>query len=79
MTEDETPQDPPLPARSSAGEIIGGFLAGLDGFLMSRPRPVPQIEEQYTDPWDSADGVTVDGLDEPVDRPERPDRSGARL
>ena len=69
----------PLPSKSSAGELIGGFLAGLDHALTARPRPVPQIEEQYREPWASAEGVNVDGLDEPIDRPEPSDRSGARL
>jgi hypothetical protein len=40
---------------------------------------VPQIEETYRDEWASLDGITVEGLDEPVERPERPDRTGARL
>ena len=68
-----------LPSKSSAGELIGGFLAGLDHALTARPKPVPQIEEQYREPWASAEGVTVEGLDEPMERPEKPDRSGAKL
>jgi hypothetical protein len=51
----------------------------LEQMVTGRPKPVSQIEEQYREDWSSADGVTVDGLDEPVDRPEPPDRSGARL
>jgi hypothetical protein len=69
----------PLPSKSSAGELIGGFLAGLDHALTGRPKPMPQIEEQYGEPWATAEGVTVEGLDEPMERPERPDRSGAKL
>jgi hypothetical protein len=69
----------PLPSKSSAGELIGGFLAGLDHALTGRPKPMPQIEEQYGEPWATAEGVTVEGLDEPMERPERLDRSGAKL
>ena len=68
-----------LPSRPSAGVVIGGILAGLEHFLTGTPRAVPQIEETYRDAWASLDGITVEGLDEPIERPERPDRSGARL
>lgn len=69
----------PLPARASAGEVIGGMLAGVEHLVANRPRPVPQIQEQHRDRWNAADGLTVHGLGEPMDRPEPPDRSGARL
>jgi hypothetical protein len=69
----------PLPSRASAGQVVTGILAGLEHMVANRPRPVAEIEEQHRDPWNAADGLTVEGLDEPVDRPERPDRSGARL
>jgi hypothetical protein len=68
-----------LPSKPSAGQIIGGMLAGLEGFVTGRPKPVPQIEEQYREDWSSADGMTVEGLEEPIDRPEPPDRSGAKV
>ena len=55
------------------------MLAGLDQALTGRPKTPAQIEEQYREPWASLDGHTVEGLDEPIDRPEPPDRSGARL
>ncbi len=74
------PDDPkPLKSRSSAGQVIGGMLAGLEHALTGRPKTPVQIEEQYREPWASADGLTVEGLDEPIDRPEPPDRSGAKL
>ncbi|HJR51152.1 MAG TPA: hypothetical protein VJ794_08615 [Gemmatimonadales bacterium] len=69
----------PLPSRASAGQVVTGILAGLEHMVANRPRPVAEIEEQHRDPWNAADGLTVEGLDEPMDRPERPDRSGARL
>jgi len=69
----------PLPSRPSGGEIVAGMLATLDRLILNRPRPVTQIEVEYDEPWASADGMTVEGLDEPRDRPEPPDRSGARL
>ena len=68
-----------LPSRSGGGQLVAGFLAGIEHMIANRPRAVPQIEEAYQDPWATTKGHTVDGLDEPIDRPERPDRSGARL
>lgn len=59
--------------------VIGGILAGLDHALTGRPKTPAQIEEQYDEPWASADGVIVEGLEEPIERREPPDRSGARL
>jgi hypothetical protein len=69
----------PTKALPSAGGIIGGLLGTLDQALTNRPRPAAQIERRYREPWATVDGVTIEGLDEPVDRPEPPDRSGARL
>jgi hypothetical protein len=78
-----TDRDPepkaPLPSRSSAGGLIGGIMGTLDQALTNRPRPVAAIEERYREPWASRDGFTVDGLDEPVEREEPPDTSGAKL
>jgi hypothetical protein len=75
----EASTEPPLPSKPSAGQMIGGIFAGLESLVTGRPKPVAQIEEQYTGDWASADGHTVDGLDEPIDRPEPPDRPGAKL
>ncbi len=73
----------PLPSRSSGGQAIAGLFATLDHFLLNRPRPVAAIEDEYREPWASADGLSVEGLEgpmeEPNERPERPDRSRARL
>ena len=69
----------PLPSQPSAGVLIGGILGGIDHLLLKRPRPVTQIEEPYHEPWATLDGIAVEGLDEPIERPEPPDRTGARL
>ena len=79
VTRDKTADDEPLPSRPSAGELIGGFMAGLDQLITARPKTPAQIEEQYREPWASANGMTVDGLDDPIERRESPDRSGAKL
>ena len=79
VTRKNSDDDQRLPSRPSAGEVIGGMLAGLEHQVTGRPNPPAQIEEQYGEPWASADGITVEGLDEPIDRPEPPDRSGAKL
>ena len=76
---DKTVEESPLPSRPSAGEAIGGILAGLDHLITGQPKTPAQIEEQYREPWASAEGVTVEGLDEPIERRESPDRSGAKL
>ncbi len=75
----ERDQSARLPSRSSAGPMIGGMLATLDQALTNRPRPVTQIAQEYREPWATADGITVDGLEERPERPEPPDESGARL
>lgn len=69
----------PLPANASAGQVVAGILAGVEHMVANRPRPVAEISERHRDAWNSADGLTVEGLDEPMERPEPPDRSGARI
>jgi len=69
----------PLPSRPSGGQVIAGIFATLDHLLVNRPRPPASISDEYREPWASADGLSVEGLDDPVERPESPDRSGARL
>lgn len=58
---------------------MAGIFGTLDAALTNRPRPVAEIAERYRDPWATAHGVTVEGLDEPIERPEPPDTSGARV
>jgi hypothetical protein len=69
----------PLPSQPSAGVLIGGILGGIDYLMLKRPRPVTQIEEPYREPWATLDGIEVEGLEDRIERPEPPDRSGARL
>lgn len=69
----------PLPSRPAAGVVIGGMLAAVEHLVVNRPRPVAEIEERHHEPWSSIDGLTVEGLDRPVERPPVPDRSRARL
>jgi len=69
----------PLPSQPSAGVLVGGILGGIDYLLLKRPRPVTQIEEPYHEPWATLGGISVQGLEDRIERPEPPDRSGARL
>ncbi|HSK93834.1 MAG TPA: hypothetical protein VLA76_07235 [Candidatus Angelobacter sp.] len=69
----------PLPSKPSAGAVIGGILAGLEHALTNRPPVVAQIEEPIGRERFERHGFAFDGLDDPVERPEPPDRSGARL
>ena len=69
-----------LPSKPSAGPMIGGLLAGLEHAFTGRPKTPAQVEEQYKEPWASAHGLTVEGLEDPIERPKPPpDRSGAKL
>jgi hypothetical protein len=68
-----------LPSRPSAGVVIGGFLAGLEQAIANRPRAVAHIEEPLRRERFERHGYVIDGLDDPIERPEPPDRSGARL
>jgi hypothetical protein len=71
--------DGPLPSQPSEGVLVGGIFGGLDHLLLKRPRPVTQIEVPYAEPWATLNGISVVGIDERVERPEPPDRTGARL
>ena len=72
------PMPDALPSRPSAGQLVGGLLGGIEQVVTGRPRPPAQIEEPYRDEWASIEGITVEGLEEPEERAEPPDRSGAR-
>jgi hypothetical protein len=64
---------------TSAGVIVAGFLAGLEHAIGNRPPAVAQIEEELGRAGSERHGYVIEGLDERVERPEPPDRSGARL
>ena len=68
-----------LPSRPSAGVVIGGFLAGLEGMVTNRPPVVAQIEEPLGRERFERHGFVIDGLDDPIERREPPDRTGAKL
>jgi hypothetical protein len=63
--------------RSFSGTpVIGGFLAGLEQIILQRPPPAEVVESHQV--TDTLKGLTVDQPELP-ERPEPPDRSGARL
>jgi hypothetical protein len=69
----------PLPSRPSAGILVGGLLASLEQAITNRPPVVAQIEESLRRERFERHGFAFDGLDDPVEHAEPPDRSGARL
>lgn len=71
--------DDPLPSNPSAGAVVAGLFGTLDHLIINRPRPVTEISEEYEEPWSTADGLTVEGLEDRPERPEPPDTTGARL
>ena len=71
--------DDPLPSDPSAGQVVAGLFGTLDHLIINKPRPVTEISEEYHEPRDTADGVTVEGLDDRPERPEPPDTTGARI
>ncbi len=69
-----------LPSFDGVTVSIGGFLAGLEQqILHKRPPPAIVVEEQARSEPRSVNGLQIDGLDDPIERPEPPDTSGARL
>lgn len=74
-----TRDDGRLPSRPSGGQVLGGFMSQLEHLATGQARAVPQIEVQYRQRWASLNGVTANGLDEPIERPQHPDRSRARV
>lgn len=70
----------PLPDFKGATLSIGGFMAGLEQqILHKRPPAAIVIEEQARSEPRSVNGLQLEGPDEPIERPELPDTSGARL
>jgi len=79
MTRTRSPRPRALASRPTAGLLIGGLLAGIEQAVTNRPPVVAQIEEPMRRERFERHGFAFDGLDDPVERPEPPDRSGARL
>lgn len=71
----------PLPSLGGGGgESIGTFLAGLEQHILHRRPPVAIVVEEHDRTERSRlNGVSLELPDDPIERPEPPDRSGARL
>ena len=69
-----------LPNFKGATLSIGGFMAGLEQqILHKRPPAAVVVEEEARSEPRSINGLQLDGPDEPIEHPEPPDTSGARL
>lgn len=69
-----------LPNFKGGSLSIGGFMAGLEQqILHRRPPPAIVVEEEARSQPRSVNGLQLEGADEPIERPEPPDTSGARL
>ena len=69
-----------LPDFKGASLSIGGFMAGLEQqILHKRPPAAIVVEEEARSEPRSVNGLQLDGPEEPIERPEPPDTSGARL
>lgn len=69
-----------LPNFKGASLSIGGFMAGLEQqILHKRPPAAIVVEEEARSEPRSINGLQLDGPDEPIERPQPPDTSGARL
>jgi len=74
------PAQDALPDFKGASISIGGFMAGLEQqILHKRPPAAIVIEEEARSEPRSLNGLQLEGLEEPIERPEPPDTSGARL
>ena len=69
-----------LPDFKGASISIGGFMAGLEQqILHKRPPAAIVIEEEARSEPRSVNGLQLEGPNEPIERPQPPDTSGARL
>jgi hypothetical protein len=70
----------PLPNFSGASLSVGAFLAGLEQkILHNRPPAAIVVEEFQRAEQRAVNGLTLEPTHEPVERPEPPDTTGARL
>jgi hypothetical protein len=73
-------EDSPLPNFSGASLSVGAFLAGLEQkILHNRPPAAIVVEEFQRAEQRAVNGLTLEPTHEPVERPEPPDTTGARL
>ncbi|HEV7200431.1 MAG TPA: hypothetical protein VGO32_06480 [Candidatus Limnocylindria bacterium] len=70
-----------LPSFDGVNLSIGEFMAGLEQkILHNRPPAVVVVEEHRRGETVATNGLVIDDLPtEPLDRPEPPDTSGAKL
>jgi len=69
-----------LPSFKGVSISIGGFLAGLEQVILHRRPPAAiVVEEDARSQPRSVNGLHLEGADDMPERPEPPDRSGARL
>jgi hypothetical protein len=75
------PPPKPLPSFRDVGMSISAALAGLEQkILHNRPPAIEVAEEEARSERVTTNGLVIDNLPtEPLDRPEPPDTSGARL
>lgn len=70
----------PLPNFKGASLSVGTFLAGLEQkILRNRPPAAIVVEEHQRADRAMVDGLSLEQTHDPVERPEPPDTSGARL
>jgi hypothetical protein len=70
----------PLPNFKGASLSVGTFLAGLEQkILHNRPPAAIVVEEHQRAGRAMIDGLALEPTDEPIERPEPPDTTGARL
>jgi hypothetical protein len=73
-------EDSPLPNFSGVSLSVGAFLAGLEQkILHNRPPAAIVVEEFQRAEQRTVNGLTLEPTHEPVERPEPPDTTGARL
>jgi hypothetical protein len=73
-------EDSPLPNFSGVSLSVGAFLAGLEQkILHNRPPAAIVVEEFQRAEQQAVNGLTLEPTHEPLERPEPPDTTGARL
>lgn len=77
-TRDE-PSRGPLPSFSGAGLSVGTFIAGLEQKILHNRSPAAIVAEEHERSGTrTLNGLTIE-MPEPLDHPEPPDTTGARL